>query len=296
MKLPRPAVKKSALALTPSSLQSNSTTVRLGEIDKGSEDRDEKSHSDLLFRDISNTTAKASFQERGRPVQAAMVDDPRETEGIPMKKRGRKSAEVTGSLEESQQTQPPRKKRGRPPKSGREGSDEDQPSNATDAKQAKMREKSAHNDKTGAAEIAATRRSSRAAAASAKASITIQSVSILPTIVSECNSDMSQITKQSRQKERSSVAASKGSKSTRVRNRRARGRPRGHGKSSTFEVEKLIAMKNDKKGEPSYLVKWANYDDTESTWEPLKNLTGCMKLVRAFGKNAKQTRPKPKNK
>ena len=37
-----------------------------------------------------------------------------------------------------------------------------------------------------------------------------------------------------------------------------------------FEVERILHQVGQK-----YLVKWKGYDDTESTWEPLKNLANC---------------------
>ena len=37
-----------------------------------------------------------------------------------------------------------------------------------------------------------------------------------------------------------------------------------------FEVERILYQVGQK-----YLVKWKGYDNTESTWEPLKNLANC---------------------
>ena len=41
-----------------------------------------------------------------------------------------------------------------------------------------------------------------------------------------------------------------------------------------FEVERILNQVGQK-----YLVKWKGYDDTESTWEPLRNLANCRELL-----------------
>ena len=40
-----------------------------------------------------------------------------------------------------------------------------------------------------------------------------------------------------------------------------------------FEVEKILNRKKSK-GQWLYLVRWAGFDDSEDTWEPLENLAG----------------------
>ncbi len=41
-----------------------------------------------------------------------------------------------------------------------------------------------------------------------------------------------------------------------------------------FEVEKVLAQKGQ-----DYLVKWKGYEDSEDTWEPIKNLVNCRSLL-----------------
>ena len=45
--------------------------------------------------------------------------------------------------------------------------------------------------------------------------------------------------------------------------------PKGH-----YEVGHRLMSKREKDGKLQYLVKWTGYSIDESTWEPLKNLTG----------------------
>ena len=40
-----------------------------------------------------------------------------------------------------------------------------------------------------------------------------------------------------------------------------------------FEVEKILNRKKSK-GQWLYLVRWAGFDESEDTWEPLENLAG----------------------
>ncbi len=37
-----------------------------------------------------------------------------------------------------------------------------------------------------------------------------------------------------------------------------------------------------------YYVKWKGYSTSENTWEPLRNLTGCSKLIKKFHKKEKR--------
>ena len=39
-----------------------------------------------------------------------------------------------------------------------------------------------------------------------------------------------------------------------------------------YEVEKILDMRNTTKGQQEYLVKWKNYDESENSWEPTRNL------------------------
>ena len=44
-----------------------------------------------------------------------------------------------------------------------------------------------------------------------------------------------------------------------------------------FKVEQILARKGQQ-----YFVKWKGYPDSETTWEPLKNLANCQLLLRQF--------------
>ena len=44
-----------------------------------------------------------------------------------------------------------------------------------------------------------------------------------------------------------------------------------------FEVERILNQVGQR-----YLVKWKGYDDTENTWEPLRNLANCRELLQQF--------------
>ena len=44
-----------------------------------------------------------------------------------------------------------------------------------------------------------------------------------------------------------------------------------------FEVEKVLNRKKSK-GQWLYLVRWAGFDESEDTWEPLENLKGSKNL------------------
>jgi hypothetical protein len=58
-----------------------------------------------------------------------------------------------------------------------------------------------------------------------------------------------------------------------------------------YSVERIIGRRASKKGMGSsnkdqneYLVKWVGYSIEESTWEPLRNLTYVMSMVKEFDK------------
>jgi hypothetical protein len=70
-------------------------------------------------------------------------------------------------------------------------------------------------------------------------------------------------------------------------------------KQRIFEVEKIIDYKLDKKtGAELYLVKWVDYSNSDNTWEPLENLTGCKDELSSFlaslGKDKKEKKKKSK--
>ena len=50
-----------------------------------------------------------------------------------------------------------------------------------------------------------------------------------------------------------------------------------------------------KKKDQNYLIKWKNYPHTDNTWEPLKNLTNCQKLLRKFHRNEEVVRKNQKD-
>lgn len=61
-----------------------------------------------------------------------------------------------------------------------------------------------------------------------------------------------------------------------------------------FEVEE-IKDKRLKNGRIEYLIKWVNYKDEESTWEPIENLENSKELLEAFEKKIKTNNLKIKN-
>jgi hypothetical protein len=48
-----------------------------------------------------------------------------------------------------------------------------------------------------------------------------------------------------------------------------------------YEVEQILNHKQVS-GKPYYLVKWKDYNTSENTWEPIKNLTGYHQLVQQY--------------
>jgi hypothetical protein len=54
-----------------------------------------------------------------------------------------------------------------------------------------------------------------------------------------------------------------------------------------YEAERIMDKKVENR-QTFYLVKWKNYPESENTWEPVKHLTNCQRLVKQFQK----TRPK----
>ena len=59
-----------------------------------------------------------------------------------------------------------------------------------------------------------------------------------------------------------------------------------------FQVEAITGMKTAKGGK-MYQVKWKGWAQSDSTWEPLRNLENCMPLVSAFEKKQTKTQKKP---
>lgn len=61
---------------------------------------------------------------------------------------------------------------------------------------------------------------------------------------------------------------------------------RGNKKSSTddvsFEVEKILRHKKDKRGVQIFLIRWKNYGPDHDTWEPESNLNNCQKMLERY--------------
>jgi len=55
-----------------------------------------------------------------------------------------------------------------------------------------------------------------------------------------------------------------------------------------YEVEAIKDKRILVNGDLEYLIKWQGYDDTENTWEPMGNLSSCIKMVRAFDEHYKK--------
>ena len=49
-----------------------------------------------------------------------------------------------------------------------------------------------------------------------------------------------------------------------------------------YTVKKILERKSQ-----SYLIKWKNYSHTDNTWESLKNLADCQRLLKKFHRNQK---------
>jgi hypothetical protein len=49
-----------------------------------------------------------------------------------------------------------------------------------------------------------------------------------------------------------------------------------------FVVERILHMRRVRGGHRRFLVKWLGYPDSENTWEPERNLTGCGHLIADF--------------
>lgn len=66
------------------------------------------------------------------------------------------------------------------------------------------------------------------------------------------------------------------------------------GEPKEYKVEKIVDKRYDAKGNIEYLLKWADYDDKDNTWEPVSNLD-CAGLIEAFeAERAKQDKEQSK--
>ena len=53
---------------------------------------------------------------------------------------------------------------------------------------------------------------------------------------------------------------------------------------SEYQVERIAGKRNNERGQLEYKVKWVGYPDSQSTWEPLKHLTGAERAIELFHK------------
>lgn len=61
-----------------------------------------------------------------------------------------------------------------------------------------------------------------------------------------------------------------------------------------FDVEKILD-KRVRNGKAEYLVKWKGYSKSESTWEPIQNLTSVLMLVDEHERNRQSRAPEIKS-
>jgi hypothetical protein len=62
-----------------------------------------------------------------------------------------------------------------------------------------------------------------------------------------------------------------------------------------YEPQKIIDKKVEN-GQTFYLVKWKGYDEKDNTWEPVKHLTNCRRLITKFHQRKRGTKaPGQKN-
>lgn len=249
------------------------TIVRIGNLDDGhhadhdSGENDEED-DESNFPELSEIV---SSKKRGR--KSLEADQAGELEIGPQKKRGRPAKGTKAAIVDSDDhdLHAASKTRGRPRKSdsaGTAGSDA-QGSAVTESPTKKTAKSVSYSDE------GATRRSSRAAAESAKANISEQ-----------------QTKKQQSSAVKATTSSAKGSKKASEQPAgRGRGRPK---KKVIFSVEKLVDKSVDKKGAAKYLVKWEDYDASENTWEPIENLQGCMHLVEAYDEKEARSSKKTK--
>jgi hypothetical protein len=57
-----------------------------------------------------------------------------------------------------------------------------------------------------------------------------------------------------------------------------------------YEVERILNHKQVSR-KPYYLIKWKGYNTSENTWEPIKNLTGCHRLIQQYSRTQRAADP-----
>jgi hypothetical protein len=58
-----------------------------------------------------------------------------------------------------------------------------------------------------------------------------------------------------------------------------------------YVVEKIIGKKTDKDGTLLYKVKWENYSNEESTWEPKENLKNVKYMIKEYEEKQEKIKP-----
>lgn len=51
---------------------------------------------------------------------------------------------------------------------------------------------------------------------------------------------------------------------------------------ASFEVEKILKHKEDKRGVQTFLIRWKNYGPEHDTWEPERNLKNCQTMLERY--------------
>lgn len=52
-------------------------------------------------------------------------------------------------------------------------------------------------------------------------------------------------------------------------------------------IVEMLLKKRCRKNRKEYLVKWSNFSEKESTWEPEENLKSCQNLIQQFDDEGK---------
>ncbi|XP_023480161.1 chromodomain Y-like protein isoform X1 [Equus przewalskii] len=57
-----------------------------------------------------------------------------------------------------------------------------------------------------------------------------------------------------------------------------------HLPSGTYQVERIVDKRKNKKGKTEYLVRWKGYDSEDDTWEPEQHLVNCEEYIHDFNR------------